>query len=353
MATGANQRALWGLELTGAGAPNFGGGASEINKPFGTALSIPTRDADPSIMERYGPDSRSVQRYRRGLFKGTLSIEHDLISPFILEPVLGSMVQSGLKPYTFTFSEADTHPTIEVDVAEVLDATHTRFVRHLGTVVKSAEIDVDANASDPLRVRLDCEYAKPVRSSEVPEAFTTAYANKETLAAPTFANAKFRVWNGSAYVDLSDVDRGTIKIDQGAELKPAVGSNFPVRAKWGERHYDLSFIHLFTDPAVFEDRLFGAAISSTPAAPGEPGYIGGEADGAHGLQLVITMDGTPAPTYTWEFGKVIVVKHSDPVVGPKDEVLESVDLKAGTCSLVVSNWPTEEPDRYTEQTPSQ
>lgn len=347
MATGSGQKALWGLELTGAGAANFGGGADVINKPFGTALAIPTRDADPSIMERYGPGSRSVQAYRRGLFKGAMSIEHDLISPWILEPVLGSMTQSGSAgAYTYTFVEADTHPTLEVQVAEVLSPTKTRFVQHLGTAIKSAELDVDPNASDPLRLRLDCEYAQPKRSNAVPAAFTSAYA-VETLAAPTFGTAQFKIWSGSSYVNLSNVDKGTIKIDQGTELKPSAGSNFPVRAKWGERHYDLSFIHLFDDPAVFEDALFGAAISTTPTGPADPKYLGGEADGAHGLQLVITMAGSPAPTYTWEFGKVVVTKHSDPVVGPKDEVLENVDLKAGTCSLTVTNWPLAQPDRYT------
>lgn len=343
MVSGSAQKALWGLELTSAGAANFGLGGSKINKLFGTALSIPTRDLDPAIVDRYGPGSRSVQQYTRGLFKGALSIEDDLITPWLLEPVLGSMAQTGEGPYTFTFSEADTHPSIEVQVAEVLSATKTRFVQHYGTVVKSAEIDVDANASDPLRLKVDCEYAKPMRSNAVPAAFTSAWA-QETLKPPTFGDAVFKVWNGSAYAAISDVDRGTIKIDQGTELKPGAGSSFPVRAKWGERHYDLSFVHLFTDTALFDDALFGAAASATPTAPAAPAYVG-DSTGAEGIQVVITMAGSPAPTYTFEFGKVIVTKHSDPVVGPNDEVLESVDLKAGTCSLVVSNWATAQPVR--------
>jgi hypothetical protein len=344
MATGTGQKALWGLELTTAGAANFGAGGTDINKNFGTALSIPTRDEDPLIEERYGPGSRAVQQFKRGLFKGPLSIEHDLITPFIMEPILGALVQSGSAgAYTFTISEADVHPTIEVDVAETLANGVFRFVQHLGTIIKNAELDVDASATEPLRLKLDCEYAKPMRSNAIPAAFTSAWA-ADTIAPPTFADAVWKIWNGSSYVALSNVDKMTLKIDQGTELRPAAGNNFPVRAKFGERHYDISCIHLFTDQSVFEDSLYGAVVSGTPAAPGTPNYVG-DSTGAHGLQLVITLAGSPAPTYTFTFTQVIVTKHGDPVVGPKDEVLETVDMKAGTCQLVVTNWATAQPIR--------
>jgi len=343
MVSGSAQKALWGLELTAGGAANFGAGASKVNKIFGTALSIPTRDHDPSIMDRYGPGSRSVQTYKHGLFKGSMTIEDDLITPSILEPALGSLVVSGgAGDYTYTFSEADAHPTMEVQIAEVLSSSKTRFTQHCGTLVKSAELDIDANSSSPLRLSLDCEYAKPMRSNAVPAGFTSTWA-QETKAPATFADAKFKVWTGAAYTEISNIDRGTIRIDQGAELKPSAGSNFPTRARWGERKYELSFVHLFTDPGDFDDALFGAAINGTATAPGAPSYVG---TAAKGVQLVITMAGSPAPTWTWTFTNVIPVKHSDPVVGPSDEVMESVDLRAGACSLVVTKWPTAEPVRY-------
>jgi hypothetical protein len=64
------------------------------------------------------------------------------------------------------------------------------------------------------------------------------------------------------------------------------------------------------------------------------------------MQLVLTFEGTPAPTYTFTFTKVMVIDHSNPIQGPKEELMEEVSLKAAACTLVVTNWPTAEPTRF-------
>ena len=51
--------------------------------------------------------------------------------------------------------------------------------------------------------------------------------------------------------------------------------------------------------------------------------------------------GTTPLTYTFEFSKCIVTQHSNPVKGPDDELMESVELMASACSLVVINAPAE------------
>jgi len=48
---------------------------------------------------------------------------------------------------------------------------------------------------------------------------------------------------------------------------------------------------------------------------------------------------------TFELTNVIVTTHSNPIRGAADELMESVEMLAGGCTLVVSDWPDDEPAR--------
>lgn len=341
MASGANVKALWGLELTAGGAANFGQGAAAINKPFGYAQDI-NPSVERGIDRRYNLGSRAVERYSRGMFVGNLPISCDLTTPFLLELLFGSYAKTGAGPFTYTFSEEDRLPSAEVQLAEALD-DGTLFRQLMGCVVKNANINIDANSSEPIRLSLDMGFASERRSNAVPSAFNTAWTagGVDTIDPfPQCGSAKWYAWSGSAYVLIADTDTANIKIDHGTELKPSLESEFPSRAKFGMRKWDISTVTKFNRSSPYMDALYGAALSATPTVPGAPKYIGA-ADGSKGLKLEIMASGATPLTYSFEFSKVVITQHSNPVKGPDDELMESVEMMASACKLIVTNAPAE------------
>ena len=345
MASGANVKTLWGLELTASGAANFGLGAAKVNKPFGYAQDI-NPSVERGVSRRGNLGTRSTVRYSRGTFAGSLPVSHDLISPFILELLFGSYAKTGTAgAYIYTFSETDKLPSAELQIAEALEDGNL-FRQLLGCTVKSAEINIDIASSDPIRLSMDMAFASEKRSNAIPAAFTSAWTTESKDPLGGWA-AKWQVWNGTAYVDMANTDSVDIKIDHGTELKPSLGSEFPTRQKFGARQWDISTLMTYKASSPYMDAFYGAALSATPTVPGAPKYLGA-ADGSKGAQLILTgpkpATGS-APTYTFEFTGVQVSKSDNPIKTADDELMESVDLLASACSLTVANWPDDEPAR--------
>ena len=341
MASGANVKALWGLELTAAGAANFGLGAAAVNKPFGYNQDI-APSVERNIDRRYNLGSRAAARYSRGAFVGNLPISCDLTTPFLLELLFGSYTKSGTETYTYTFSEEDRLPSAEVQLAETLD-DGVLFRQLLGCVAKSGNINIDANSNEPIRLSLDMAFANEKRSNAIPSAFSTAWTagGVDTIEPfPQCGSATWYAWTGAAYAPIADTDSVDIKIDHGTELKPSLGSEFPTRAKFGMRKWDISTLTRFNKASPYMDALYGNALSATPTVPGAPAYIGG-GDGSKGLKLELVAAGATPLTYAFEFSKCIVTQHSNPVKGPDDELMESVEMMAAACSLTVTNGPAE------------
>ena len=103
----------------------------------------------------------------------------------------------------------------------------------------------------------------------------------------------------------------------------------------------MSTITLFDDPSTYMDALYGTPVDGTPSAPDAPKLVGGDRD--KGLRLELTWD--DGGMMTFELTSVIVTTHSNPIRGAADELMESVEMLAGACSLVVSDWPDDEPAR--------
>ena len=340
MASGANVKALWGLELTAGGAANFGLGAAAINKPFGYNQDI-APSVERNIDRRYNLGSRAAARYSHGMFVGNLPISCDLTTPFLLELLFGSYTKSGADPYTYTFSETDALPSAEVQLAETLD-DGVLFRQLLGCTAKSGSISIDASSNEPIRLSLDMAFANEKRSNAVPAAFNSAWtaSGVDTIEPFMFGHARWYAWTGSAYALIADTDTVDIKIDHGTELKPSLGSESPTRASHGMRKWDISTVTKFNRASPYMDALYGAALSATPTAPGAPKYVGAT-DGSKGLKLELVAAGTTPLTYSFEFSKCIVTQHSNPVKGPDDELMESVEMMAAACSLTVTNGPAE------------
>ena len=183
-------------------------------------------------------------------------------------------------------------------------------------------------------------FAKELRSNAKPSGWDGKWGieDRDTVS---FAGATWSAWTGSTYKEIAQTESVSISIDHGTELKTSLGSEFPTRASTGIRDWRVSTITLFDDPSTYMDALYGAPVSGTPSAPGAPKLVGGNKD--KGLRLKLMWD--DGGMMTFEFTNVIVTTHSNPIRGAADELMESVEMLAGACSLVVSDWPDDEPTR--------
>jgi len=335
MATGANASVLYGFELTSAGAVNFGAGADEVNKEFGYGLEF-SLDTDRSMNFRYGPGSRNWQAAKAGKFAGTWKADFDLCDPWVLEAVIGlhGSITGSSGSYAATFSESDNPSTLEIDVCQAVVPGTTYALRKLyGCVVKTASFGWEGGSDTPIRMSLDGEYSNEALSA--PVSFT-AQTLPDQAAPLTFANCTLATSaNGTDYTTITNVDKCDIKIDNGTELRWSGGSDKASRVKYGERKYELSVSHLLTSTATFLEKLFGASGGPTASNPTAIAY------------LKVTLSAETSATMSWVFTNVIIGKHSNEgITGPADELIESVELTAQSCSVVLAGWDNTEPARY-------
>ena len=338
MASGADVQAMWGLELDASGKPKFGGGGL-VNKLLGYNQDI-SIDVERGIDRRGNLGTRGTARYSRGGFSGSLRLECDLVQPWLLELMFGSYTKTGTTKYTYTYTEADVLPSAEFQVLEQLTPSKTLFRQLQGCVVQRGEINVEATTSDPIRLSYEMGFARELRSNAKPSGWDGRWGieDRDTVS---FAGATWSAWTGSSYKEIAQAESVNISIDHGTELKTSLGSEFPTRASSGIRDWRVSTITLFEDPSTYMDALYGAPVKGTPSAPEAPKLVGGNKD--KGLRLKLTWD--DGGMMTFELTNVIVTTHSNPIRGAADELMESVEMLAGGCSLVVSDWPDDEPAR--------
>jgi hypothetical protein len=351
MAGGGNCNALWGFELTAGGADNFGSGASVINKNFGTALDITDFKYDPTITPRYGLGSRSPQGYKSSRMVTSFGAEFDVQDPYIWELIIGpdatGASNHGTSYYDYVFSEADVLGSMEIQVAETIASGSYLFTELEGVVVQKASMSVDQSSDEPIRLNLSCLAKRPKRSNAIPAAFTSALA-ADTMQQLSFGNAKWYLASSSSAkgAEIANTDKLDITFDQGFEPKYTLGSKEFQRKFFGERKYEISCINLFDDAGTYMDYLYGDALDGTPTVPAEPQYF--QNDSAKGLvlEMVGTQDAALPVTYQWFFTGVMILDHSNPIHGPKDELMEEVRMMAEHCTFYAKNIKEAEPDRY-------
>ena len=320
--------------MTAGGADNFGSGAQAggLNKPFGYNLEGAEPDLDNSMQFRYGAGSRNFQAAKAGRVIGHINPSFDLTDPWIIEAILGahSAITGTAGSYACTWSEQDVPLSLEIDICEAVTAATFALRKLLGAIVKRATFDVDATSDTPIRMSLECDYSNEVLSA--PGSFTVQPAPQQT-APITFANGTIATSsNGVDYTTIANVDRFSVSIDQGAELKHAVGSRTAARKKYGQRKYELSIVNLFDDVSEFLTKLYGGA--SGPASdPTKINYV------------KITLTAETSATLTFTFANAYLRTHKQTGNNADDELIESVDLTAQSLSIAMAGWDNTEPTR--------
>jgi len=190
---------------------SYGTVATTVDKALGHGVKITSLTRRNNIEKVFSMGTRNAQALIAKKYEGALTTEHVLCSPWFFEGVLGSVATTGTGPYTHTFSEADTTPSLSF--VNNIDLSANLSASLLGAKVATCSLTSAVN--ELVRVRMDMPYAN--------ESFSTTTTGKlvETLAPMTFAHGLIEAPNGTT---LSMVQNFECTIANNPELVAGQGS---------------------------------------------------------------------------------------------------------------------------------
>jgi len=193
------------------GADTYGTVSTSIGKAFGHGVKTPTLSRKNNIEKVYSQGYRVAQKLISKKFEGAITVESVLANPWFFRAVLGTTSSSGSGPYTHTFTEADTIPSISIKNDLQLSADCESVL--LGGVVNICTISSVVN--ELVRVRLDTGYANETLST------TTSAKVADSFDLFTFAHGTLEVPNATP---LALVQNFEATISTNAEIIAGQGS---------------------------------------------------------------------------------------------------------------------------------
>jgi hypothetical protein len=310
MPTGAFAYANYGIETTFKTAVT-------ANKTFGAGVKIGQLDRKNALKLIYGLGNQEASDYPDGIYQGGLTVDFDVCNPWWLYPVLGSKsVAGGSAPYTWTFTPANTPPSITIECG--VDLTTDAVQKFLGCVCAECKLTAEAEGG-PAHASLTFLYANETKSSagigsQVAETELAFNMGLQTLEVPSGT-------------PIADVERLEISIKRNPKMVFGLGSRFAAAYACGIREYELNVVSSFDDASSFLEKLYGAAggpqsVSSVLA----------------NLTFKFSNDGWGAAQatsrrYVWSFGNTKVDSHSLPMA-VEDVLMETAVLKPLTMTSV-------------------
>lgn len=296
--TGAQVYHQFGWEST------FGSEATTIDKVFGLDTRI-TPNSRNNLIRIRGLNSRNVQKMIAGQYEGELTINFTFTNAYWLKAVLGSVSDGGSAPYTHTFSEADTIPSMTVEVG--LDLGTTDCVRKfLG--VKINRMTMTCSVNEPVKVNLECFYKKEAPFGTSLDG-SPASVSEDPLS---FHHAKLEYPNGTTIANVQSIE---VNIENGLIRTYGLNSRSVNSLLEGPRSYSGRITHTFEDYTDFlEDVGTGHNDTVTEKATLELTISNGES-GSDERSLVLLL------------GDIKLDTESLPI-NPNEQVNEDIDYVA-------------------------
>lgn len=250
MPTGADSYVKYGFEAS------FGAGGT-CNKPFGHGARITTLDRRNTLRRIYGLGSRNATALLEGQFEGAFTIDFDIdADPWWFKSVLGSDTVSGTEsPYTWTFSEANTPPTMVIENG--IDLTTDSVATYKGVVVQECNLTCEVGEAPP-HVTLTCLYANESHTSAGLGSAASLGENPYN-----FGHASIETPNGTT---IADTERVELVINNNAALRYGLGARTGSYASYGQREYTVTTVNYFDDYSTYLQKLWGAATGPQSSA---------------------------------------------------------------------------------------
>jgi len=227
------------------------------SRTFGHGVKI-THDRKNTMEKIYGLGARNAATTVAKKYEGTADVEFIMSNGSFFRAMLGAEADAGGGPYTHTFTEANTIPSISILTGTELGTTD-EVTALLGVKVNSASITAAVN--EAVKVRLSCFYKTETLA-------TSGIGSQvaETEVPFTFAQGSLSV-GGTTIGFVQSVE---LTMNNNLEGVWGLGSRIKAAEVEKTREYNLSMTVSFSDVSLLLQTFFGAAggplATSTPAS---------------------------------------------------------------------------------------
>jgi len=173
---------------------SYAAASGTIDKALGHGVKVTGMNRKNNIEAVYSCGYRVAQKLIAKRFEGVVSAEWILANPWFFKGVLGAVSDGGSAPYTHTFTEGDTIPSMTI--ANNIQSSAVRQAQLLGAVIGSCTLTTAVN--ELVRVRADMPYAN--------ENFTTSTSGKlvDSFDLYSFSHGTIEAPDGTTMAQLQN-----------------------------------------------------------------------------------------------------------------------------------------------------
>lgn len=174
-----------------------------------------------------------------------------------MKGVLGSVADAGAGPYTHTYSEANTPPSITIQTSEDLDTDSEATLT--GCLIDKCTLDM--NVGEVIGTKLSGTYAKEIKDSTL----NTNGNSADSEEVFTFAHATLELPTSSTILEVQSL---SMSIMNDSELLWGLGSRFATQRAYKKRTYEFKINKIRELDSDFLDKLYGS--TTTMSNPNKP-----------------------------------------------------------------------------------
>lgn len=249
---GTTAYARYGYESTFGTSP----GDSALTTYFGHNVKF-SRTIKNNTERIPNLNSRNYGKFAARKVEGTWSSEFTVSNFYWMKGLFGSVATAGAGPYTHTYSEANTPPSITIQTSEDLDTDSEATLT--GCVMDKATLSM--NVGEVVTGKIDGTYIKEVKDSTL----NTNGNSADTEDVFTFAHGTIELPNSTAIAEIQSCE---FSFANNAELIWGLGSRFATQRAFKQRVYEFKINKIREQDSDFLDKLYGS--TTTMSNPNNP-----------------------------------------------------------------------------------
>ena len=269
----------------------FGTLATTINQVFGNGQSV-NINQNNNTERLYALGSRNAQKLVTKRYDGSWSTDFSLGNAYFLKAVLGTKgAESGGGPYSRTYSENNTCPSISIANAINLDTDSMHNV--LGAKINT--MSMDCNVGEIVKVKVDGFFQKLTKTTTL--ATTVSGDTEDPMV---FSGASIQL-GSTATIDVQSMN---ITLGNNLEMLFGLGSRFATKGVEKTREYSFTINEAYEDDSILHNNFLGSATTPATSPANVTSLVATFTNGLSSTfqrTLVATFNTLQLPTYEYTF----------------------------------------------------
>lgn len=231
-------------------------GDSSLTTYFGHNVKF-SRTIKNNIERIPNLNTRNYSKFAAKKVDGTWNADFQVSNLYFMKGVLGSVADAGAGPYTHTYNEANTPPSLTIQSSEDLDTDSETTMT--GCLIN--KFTMNMNVGEVVTGKLEGTYVKEIND-------TTLNANGNSADSEevfTFAHATLELPTSTTMLEVQSLD---MAITNNADLIWGLGSRFATQRAFKQRVYEFKISKVRELSADLQDSLYGSTTTmSNPNTP--------------------------------------------------------------------------------------